>query len=118
MSQTIIDFSIPVTEETTAPAADRLVAGNPQQRVANHYSDPSQQFFSGTWTSSPGKWRIRYTESEFCCLIRGRVVLENVAGERWEFGPGAGFVVPAGFEGSWEVLEDCTKFYAIFEART
>ncbi len=118
MSQTIIDFSVPVAEETTAPAADRLMAGNPQQRVANHYSDPSQQFFSGTWSSTPGKWRIRYTESEFCCLIRGRVVLENVAGERWEFGPGAAFVVPAGFEGSWEVLEDCTKFYAIFEART
>ncbi len=118
MSQTIIDFSVPVAEETTSPAADRLMAGNPQQRVANHYSDPSQQFFSGTWSSTPGKWRIRYTESEFCCLIRGRVVLENVAGERWEFGPGAAFVVPAGFEGSWEVLEDCTKFYAIFEART
>ncbi len=118
MSQTIIDFSIPVAEESTAPATDRLLAGNPQQRVANHYSDPSQQFFSGTWSSTPGKWRIRYTESEFCCLVRGRVVLENLAGERWEFGPGAGFVVPAGFEGTWEVLEDCTKFYAIFEART
>ena len=26
--------------------------------------------------------------------------------------------LPAGFAGTWEVLEDCTKFYAIFEART
>jgi uncharacterized cupin superfamily protein len=26
--------------------------------------------------------------------------------------------VPAGFEGTWEVVEDCTKFYAIFETRT
>jgi len=26
--------------------------------------------------------------------------------------------VPAGFAGTWEVVEDCTKFYAIFEART
>jgi uncharacterized cupin superfamily protein len=46
------------------------------------------------------------------------VVLENMEGQQWEFGPGAAFVVPAGFEGFWEVIEDCTKFYAIFEPRT
>jgi uncharacterized protein len=118
MSQTIIDFTAPVASETSQPAADRLISGQPMQRVSNHYADGTQQFFSGTWSSTPGKWRIRYTESEFCCLTRGRVVLENSAGNRWEFGPGAGFVVPAGFEGTWEVLEECTKFYAIFESRT
>jgi len=26
--------------------------------------------------------------------------------------------VPSGFEGTWEVVEDCTKFYALFESRT
>ena len=103
---------------STTPAADRLLAGDPRQTVTNYFADATQQFFAGRWSSSPGKWRIRYTESEFCCLTRGRVVLENGHGDRWEFGPGAGFVVPAGFEGTWEVLEECTKFYAIFEART
>jgi len=118
MNPQIIDFTIPVPVEDTAPAADRLMAGSPRQSIANYFADPSQQFFAGRWSSSPGKWRIRYTESEFCCLTSGRVVLQNLAGDRWEFGPGAGFVVPAGFEGSWEVVEDCTKFYAIFESRT
>jgi uncharacterized cupin superfamily protein len=118
MNIQIVDFTSPLPFETSTPAADRLISGSPQQRVANHFSDASQQFFSGIWSSTPGKWRIRYTESEFCCLTRGRVVLENLSGERWEFGPGSGFVVPAGFEGTWEVLEECTKFYAIFEART
>lgn len=118
MSQQIVDFSSPAASEVTSPAADRVVSGNPQQRFANHYTDATQQFFSGTWSSTVGKWRIRYTESEFCCLTRGRVVLENEAGERWEFASGAAFVIPAGFEGTWEVLEDCTKFYAIFEPRT
>jgi uncharacterized cupin superfamily protein len=118
MNQHIIDFSTPVAFEETAPALDRLLAGMPQQQYANHYSDATQQFHSGVWSSTPGKWRIRYTESEFCCLTRGRVVLENQAGDRWEFGPGGAFVVPAGFEGTWEVVEDCTKFYAIFEVRT
>jgi uncharacterized cupin superfamily protein len=118
MSSRIIDFSQPVPVEASAPAADRLVAGDPRQQIANHFSDTTQQFHSGTWSSSVGKWRIRYTESEFCCLTRGRVALENLEGERWVFGPHTGFVVPAGFEGTWEVLEPSTKFYAIFEART
>jgi len=117
-SSRIIDFSSPLADEDSTPTADRLLSGNPRMTVANYFSDPTQQFYAGRWSSSPGKWRIRYTESEFCCLTRGRVVLENGQGERWEFGPGAGFVVPAGFEGTWEVLEECTKFYAIFEART
>lgn len=118
MNQRIVDFSLPAAPEDTMPAADKLLAGTPRQRYANHYSDATQQFHAGVWSSTPGKWRIRYTESEFCCLTRGRVVLENQQGERWEFRPGAAFVVPAGFEGTWEVLEDCTKFYAIFETRT
>jgi uncharacterized cupin superfamily protein len=118
MNPKIIDFSTPVAVEATTPAADRLLAGAPEQQIANHYTDATQQFFAGTWSSTVGKWRIRYSESEFCCLTRGRVALQSGAGERWEFGPGAGFVVPAGFEGTWEVLEPCTKFYAIFEART
>ena len=118
MTNQIIDFAAPRAAETTTPAADRLLAGQPQQTVSNYFSDGTEQFFAGRWSSTRGKWRIRYSESEFCCLTRGRVALENLAGERWEFGAGQAFVVPAGFEGSWEVIEDCTKFYAIFEART
>jgi uncharacterized cupin superfamily protein len=114
----IVDFSAALEGEATTPAADRLLAGNPRHTVTNYFADGTQQFFAGRWSSSPGKWRIRYTESEFCCLTEGRVVLENLRGDRWEFGPGAGFLVPAGFEGTWEVVETCTKFYAIFEART
>jgi uncharacterized cupin superfamily protein len=118
MNPQIVDFSSPLPGEATTPAADRLIAGDPQQVVANYFADVSQQFFAGRWSSTAGKWRIRYSESEFCCLIRGRVVLANGQGDRWEFGPGAAFVVPAGFEGTWEVIEDCTKFYGIFEPRT
>ena len=114
----IIDFSAPLTGESTKPAADRLITGDPQQTISNYFSDATEQFFAGRWSSTRGTWRIRYSESEFCCLTRGRVALSNASGERWEFGPGAAFVVPAGFEGTWEVIEDCTKFYAIFEART
>jgi uncharacterized protein len=118
MTTQIVDFRSKLDPETTSPAPERLIAGSPRQSIANFFSDSTQQFHSGIWSSTRGKWRIRYTESEFCCLTRGRVVLENSSGQRWEFGAGEGFVVPAGFEGTWEVVEDCTKFYALFEART
>jgi uncharacterized cupin superfamily protein len=118
MSAQIVDFRSSGASEPASPPADRLLAGNPQHQVTNYFSDATQQFHTGVWSSTRGKWRIRYSESEFCCLTQGRVALENLAGQRWAFGPGDGFVVPAGFEGTWEVLEDCTKFYAIFESRT
>ena len=114
----IVDFSASVAAEDSQPPADRLISGQPHQSIANFFTDATQQFFAGRWSSSPGKWRIRYSESEFCCLIEGLIALENSRGQRWQFGPGAAFVVPAGFEGTWEVIEHCTKFYAIFEART
>jgi uncharacterized cupin superfamily protein len=118
MNAKVVDFSNPLDGEPSSPATDRLVAGDPRQTITNYFADPTQQFFAGRWSSTRGKWRIRYSESEFCCLINGRVALENMSGERWQFGPGDAFVVPSGFEGTWEVIEDCTKFYAIFEART
>ena len=51
-------------------------------------------------------------------MTAGRVVITSDSGERSSFGPGDAFVVPAGFSGTWEVLEDCAKIYAIFESRT
>jgi hypothetical protein len=38
-------------------------------------------------------------------------------GACWNFSAGDSFVVPAGFEGTWEVLEESVKLYAIFDAR-
>ena len=103
--------------ESANPSPENILAGIPRARAANQYTDASGQFFCGVWHSSSGKWRIRYTEHEFCVMLEGRVRIESNAGERYEFRAGDAFVVPAGFEGSWEVIEACRKWYAIFEAR-
>ena len=115
MSPPIVSFDVPVSPEESAPAADRVIAGSPRQTIANHFTDPTQQFFAGRWSSTRGKWRVRYTECELCHITSGRVRIESTAGTAETFGPGDTFVVPAGFEGTWEVLEDCSKVYAIFE---
>jgi len=111
----IIPLSARIEADVSSPPADRLLDGHPEHRVANYFTDPSQQFFAGRWSSTRGKWRVRYSESELCVITAGKVVLVSDAGARNAFQQGDAFVVPAGFSGSWEVIEDCTKIYAIFE---
>lgn len=115
MSTSIVRLDGTAEAEVSGPPADRLIAGAPQLRVQNCYTDGTQQFFAGRWAATRGKWRVRYTENELCVMTAGRVVIESASGERSTFGPGDAFVVPAGFSGTWEVLEDCAKIYAIFE---
>jgi uncharacterized protein len=117
MNTAIVRLDGVVAAEVSEPPLERQLAGSPQLQVRNYFADTSQQFFAGRWSATRGKWRVRYTENELCVMTAGRVVIESEAGDRCVFGPGDAFVVPAGFAGTWEVLEDCSKIYAIFEAR-
>jgi uncharacterized cupin superfamily protein len=105
-------------EDVSRPPAERVLAGDPVHCLGNVFTDATQQFFAGRWSATRGKWRVRYTENELCVMTAGRVVIESDGGEQAAFGPGDAFVVPAGFSGTWEVLEDCSKIYAIFEPRS
>jgi uncharacterized protein len=118
MSTEIISLAQPLETEVSSPPADRVVEGSPRHELANYFSDPSQQFFAGRWSSTEGTWRVRYTESELCVMTQGRVIIKSDGGTANSFGPGDAFVIPAGFSGTWTVLEPCTKIYAIFESRT
>ncbi len=103
-----LDTSLPID-------AERVLAGDPRQTVSNLYSDAGDEFHCGLWQAEPGTWRVRYTEHEFCHLLSGRVRIVEDGGVATEFGPGESFVVPAGFAGTWQVLETARKIYVIFE---
>lgn len=103
--------------EAFVPAAEKVLAGQPAQTVANHYSDASNQFHSGEWTGEPGTWKVNYSEHEFCYVTRGRIRMIDEGGEATEVKAGDAFVIPAGFKGTWQVLESAHKFYVIFEPR-
>jgi uncharacterized protein len=117
MNASIVRLDSPLEPDVSAPTPDRLLVGNPEHRVWNYFTDSTQTFFAGRWSGTRGKWRVRYTENELCVMTAGRVVIASESGERNTFGPGDAFVIPAGFSGTWEVLEDCSKIYAIFEPR-
>jgi uncharacterized cupin superfamily protein len=112
----IVDFAVSPAQTThSKPPADRLLQGSPEQVARNYFSDSTGRFFAGVWESSPGKWRVRYSENEFCHITRGRVRIEHESGRSWTFATGASFVIPAGFIGVWDVLEPTAKLYVIYE---
>jgi uncharacterized protein len=117
MNSAIVRLDGHLDPDVSKPAADRLLAGAPELQLRNFFTDATQQFFAGRWSATRGKWRVHYTENELCVMTAGMVVIESAAGERLSFRAGDAFVIPAGFTGTWEVVEDCSKIYAIFETR-
>ena len=114
--ESIVSFQEPAAPPSVDhPRPDRLVSGNPERRTWNHFTDPSERVFAGIWECDPGAWRIvcATNQDEFCSLQFGRVRLTDAAGGVREFGPGDSFVIPGGFEGTWETLESLRKLYVI-----
>jgi uncharacterized cupin superfamily protein len=95
--------------------ADRVESGTPVTAVANRYSDAGGRFHCGVWSSTPGRWRVTYTEHEFCHLLEGRVRLVADDGTARDYRAGDAWVIPSGWRGTWETLEPARKYYAIYE---
>ena len=116
LAPTLVDFATAPAETTVAkPPADRVLAGSPEHTARNYFSDSGGRFFAGVWESTPGRWRVRYTENEFCHITRGRIRIADASGQQWTFKAGDSFVIPAGFVGTWETIEPTSKLYVIYE---
>ncbi|MCU7996853.1 cupin domain-containing protein [Shewanella sp. SM101] len=114
----IIRFAAAQTPvETYQLPTEKLLAGNPTQGLENHYSSPCDQFHSGIWQSESGAWKINYTEYEYCEILEGMSVITDLQGQSQTFTVGDRFIIPAGFQGTWEVVEPCRKVYVIYEQK-
>lgn len=103
-----------VKPEVSKP--NNVVSGDPQQSLVNYYADSGEKFFAGIWEPTPGKWRVSYSEHEFCHILAGKLVLADEQGGSVTFAAGDAFVIPAGFTGTWETIEPVRKLYAIYQA--
>lgn len=113
----ILDQS-PADRDDYHAAEEKRVKGNPQQTTWNYFSDNSNQFHTGVWQGEVGCWKVSYTEFEYCEILEGKSILRDSDGNEQVLEVGTKFVIPAGFEGEWEVLETCKKIYVIFESNT
>jgi uncharacterized cupin superfamily protein len=96
-------------------APEKLIEGNPKQQAWVEYTDPTGQLFVGTWASEPGKWNIAYTEEEYCEILEGESVITDTAGAATIVKAGDRFVIPRGFNGTWEVRVSTRKYFVIYE---
>ncbi len=118
MSSQLIPLPCPeAVREAYLLAPEKLLSGDGRQAIANAYSDPSGEFHCGIWEAEPACWRVHYTEHEYCEILQGRIRMSHDDGSVREVAAGARFVVPAGWRGTWEVLEAARKVYVIFEPK-
>jgi len=112
----IVSFQDPLPPaESYRPDPVKVLAGDPVQSVANVFASADGRFNCGIWEGQPGRWRVNFTENEFCHLLAGKVVVTGRDGTSRTFVAGDAFVMPAGFEGTWDVVEPARKLYAVYE---
>jgi uncharacterized cupin superfamily protein len=99
------------------PRADRQVQGCPRRETWTLFESPQGDLSAGLWTCEPGRWRIVFAPSkdEYFFVLEGRVRLHAATGGQTEVGPGQGAVIPAGFEGEFEVLERVRKHFVVID---
>ena len=104
-----IDAITPVAD---APAPERITAGSPTNRTWNA-EDDGAGLYAGVWESTPGEWRIDYSEWEFCHIVKGVSVITEDNGSAVTLAAGDSFVIRPGFKGLWTVVETTVKHYVI-----
>jgi uncharacterized protein len=58
---------------------------------------------------------VVFTESEFCTLLDGEILVSGDDGSERLLQAGDAFVSPAGFTGHWDVRKPARKYYVIYE---
>ena len=100
-----------IAPETSRPAAERVLAGDPVHTVWS--IEERDGLYSGLWQSTPGKWTIRYTEWEYVHILSGHSILTDAEGRETHLRAGDSFILRPGYAGTWEVVETTLKEYVI-----
>ncbi|MBC2836314.1 cupin domain-containing protein [Paragemmobacter straminiformis] len=100
-----------IDAETARPDPDKLVAGDPVHSTWN--IEDRNGLYCGLWQSTPGKWRVSYSEWEYVHILQGHSILTDSAGTETHLRTGDSYVIRPGFSGTWEVVETTLKDYVI-----
>jgi len=115
----ITKFDPPSTlPEIDYPREERRETGVPERRTWVLYESAPAGLTAGIWECEVGRWRIQMdpNEHEYMIVLRGRARLHALDGAVTEAGPGEALVIPAGFTGSFEVVEALRKHFVIVVA--
>ena len=104
--------------EVGGPAPGSLLSGQYKTSTWNHFTGEDGRLLCGIWECSKGKVSFETTEWEYCYLIAGEVILKSEDGGKWKLKKGDGFIIPAGFKGTWETVKKVKKHYVILLPKT
>ncbi len=89
-----------------------VIEGQPTEKTLAIYGKADEGFSAGLWSSTKGKWAVPGCPfSEYCHLRKGKVILTSDSGVAKEYVAGDIFLIPFGFKGTWETVEDCEKYF-------
>lgn len=100
-----------ITPDTTRPAPDRLVKGDPIHTT--WLVEDRDGLYAGLWQSTPGAWRVIYSEWEYFHIRSGHSILSADDGTVAHLKAGDSFLIRPGFTGLWEVVETTLKDFVI-----
>src|SRR5690349_5076623 len=86
--------------EWSEVAPERIISGQPKSAYKVLYTSKTEEFTAGIYECTAGKWKISYSEDEFCTLLEGSLRMTNDKGEVQEFTAPDSFVIPSGFSGT------------------
>lgn len=106
-----------LTTSVDFPKPERLVSGNPKRETQEALSRSRGIVSAGIWRCEQGAWRIHFADNrdEFFCVIEGHVRLTDIAGKINNVLPGQAAIIPAGFQGVFEVVEPVSKYYVVVD---
>lgn len=92
--------------------AECTIPDAPVERGRILFLSPDGSFACGIWQGEAGIIPIaRYPVNEFCTLLEGEVVLEDINGKKRIFHAGDHFLIPEGFQGSWTMPVKSKKLF-------
>jgi uncharacterized cupin superfamily protein len=97
--------------EVSRPAPEKLVSGDPVHSTWN--IEDRDGLYCGLWQSTPGAWRVSYSEWEYVHILQGVSVLQEDGQPPVTLRAGDSFVIRPGFTGVWDVIETTLKDYVI-----
>lgn len=100
-----------VPAEVSRPDAAKLVSGDPVHTTWSQHEGDG--LYCGTWSSTPGSWKVSYSEWEYFHIRLGYSILTDADGIETHLRPGDAHIIRPGFTGIWRVIETTLKDYVI-----
>lgn len=102
-----------ITPEITRPDPAKVLSGDPVH--STWAREDKDGLYCGMWQTTPGKWRMTYSEWEYVHILEGHSIITDQHGTATHLRAGDSFIIRPGFDGTWECVETTLKDYVILD---